>query len=71
MKDIRAKISVPRNSDILNTESGKVNPILLPLEKFNGIIWPYTPTINISHQTEYGEYDTCLLYTSPSPRDRG
>ena len=58
MKDIRAKISVPRNSDILNTESGKVNPILLPLEKFNGIIWPYTPTINISHQTEYGEYDT-------------
>jgi hypothetical protein len=57
MKDIRARVSLPRNSDILKTESGKVNPILLPLKKFNGIIWPYTPTINVSHQAEYGEYD--------------
>ena len=57
MKDIRARLSLPRNSDVLKTESGKVNPILLPLKKFNGIIWPYTPTINIAHQAEYGEYD--------------
>jgi len=57
MKDIRARVLLPRNSDILKTESGKVNPILLPLKKFNGIIWPYTPTINVSHQAEYGEYD--------------
>ena len=53
MKDIRARLSLPRNSDVLKTESGKVNPILLPLEKFNGIIWPYTPTINISHGRPY------------------
>ena len=58
MKDIRARVSLPRNSDILETESGSPNPILLPLRKFGGIIWPYTPTINISHQAEYGEYDT-------------
>ena len=58
MKDIRARVSLPRNSDILETESGAPNPILLPLRKFGGIIWPYTPTINISHQAEYGEYDT-------------
>jgi hypothetical protein len=57
MKDIRARLSLPRNSDILKTESGKINPILLPLKKFHGIIWPYTPTINVSHQAEYGEYD--------------
>ena len=57
MKDIRARLSLPQNSDILKTESGKVNPILLPLKKFHGIIWPYTPTINVSHQAEYGEYD--------------
>ena len=58
MKDIRARVSLPRNSDILETETGAPNPILLPLRKFGGIIWPYTPTINISHQAEYGEYDT-------------
>ena len=57
MKDIRARLSLPRNSDILKTENGKINPILLPLKKFHGIIWPYTPTINVSHQAEYGEYD--------------
>ena len=58
MKDIRARVSLPRNSDILETETGAPNPILLPLRKFGGIIWPYTPTINISHQAEYGEYET-------------
>jgi|TARA_B110000263_G_scaffold106125_1_gene92686 hypothetical protein len=57
MKDIRAKLSLPQNSDILETKGGKINPILLPLKKFHGIIWPYTPTINVSHQAEYGEYD--------------
>jgi len=54
MKDVRARVSLPRNSDILETETGAPNPILLPLRKFGGIIWPYTPTINISHQAEYG-----------------
>ena len=58
MKDVRARVSLPRNSDILETETGAPNPILLPLRKFGGIIWPYTPTINISHQAEYGEYET-------------
>tara|TARA_B000000565_G_C23695413_1_gene343635 strand:- start:42 stop:677 length:636 start_codon:yes stop_codon:yes gene_type:complete len=57
MKDIRAKISLPLNSDILKDEGGQINPILLPLKKFHGIIFPYTPTINVSHQVEYGEYD--------------
>ena len=58
MKDVRARVALPRNSDILETETGAPNPILLPLRKFGGIIWPYTPTINISHQAEYGEYET-------------
>ena len=58
MKDVRARVSLPRNSDILETETGAPNPILLPLRKFGGIIWPYTPTINTSHQAEYGEYET-------------
>ena len=58
MKDVRGRVSLPRNSDILETETGAPNPILLPLRKFGGIIWPYTPTINISHQAEYGEYET-------------
>ena len=58
MKDVRARVSLPRNSDILETGTGAPNPILLPLRKFGGIIWPYTPTINISHQAEYGEYET-------------
>ncbi|RZD43315.1 MAG: hypothetical protein CXT73_00970 [Methanobacteriota archaeon] len=57
MKDTRARLSLPQNSDILETKGGKINPILLPLKKFHGIIWPYTPTINVSHQAEYGEYD--------------
>ena len=56
MKDIRAKLSVPQNSDVLKVD-GEWNNILLPLKKFNGIIWPYSPTINIAHQADYGEYD--------------
>tara|TARA_B100000949_G_scaffold208264_1_gene199970 strand:+ start:90 stop:728 length:639 start_codon:yes stop_codon:yes gene_type:complete len=58
MKDIRAKLTVPdpENNDILKVD-GKSNDLLLPLKKFKGIIWPYTPTINISHQAEYGAYD--------------
>jgi hypothetical protein len=56
MKDIRAKLTLP-NDDVLKDKDGKYNPILLPLKKFHGIIWPYSPTVNISHQAEYGEYD--------------
>jgi len=57
MKDIRAKISIPLGSDILKLKDGSINPILLPLKRFHGIIFPYSPTINISHQVDYGEYD--------------
>ena len=56
MKDIRAKLTIPQNSDVLKVD-GEWNNILLPLKKFKGIIWPYSPTINIAHQADYGEYD--------------
>ena len=56
MKDTRAKLTIPDGSDVLKVDK-KYNPILLPLKKFKGIIWPYTPTINVSHQAEYGAYD--------------
>ena len=56
MKDIRAKLTVPENSDVLKVD-GKWNNLLLPLKKFKGIIWPYSPTINLAHQAEYGTYD--------------
>tara|TARA_B110001454_G_C12673323_1_gene414713 strand:- start:59 stop:700 length:642 start_codon:yes stop_codon:yes gene_type:complete len=59
MKDIRAKLTLPDapNDEVLKNKDGKHNPILSPLKKFHGIIWPYSPTVNISHQAEYGEYD--------------
>ena len=37
--------------------------ILTPLKQTGGIIFPFTPTIQFSHQTSYGTYDVHILIT--------
>ena len=40
------------------------------------VLWELNKTLNLTRHTTYDKfvtrdlYDTCLLYTSPSPRDR-
>mgnify|MGYP003320475035 CR=1 FL=1 len=43
-----------------------------PLRQHGGILFPFQPDITYSANANYSPYDmthTCLLYTSPSPRD--
>ena len=58
MKDIRAKISLPVSSNLLKDDtSGQPIPILLPITKLGGLVFPYSPNIQIQHSADYGEYD--------------
>lgn len=47
--DWRARLSMPRGSFF------DTSPILQPLTAAGGLIFPYTPTITISHAATYGE----------------
>jgi hypothetical protein len=52
-QDHRAKISLsPGESGILYKDTGNV--LLRPLLDTNGVVFPYTPTVNVSYSANYG-----------------
>lgn len=54
-EDWRVKLTLAEGSDYLYKAP---NPgILKPLAKSQGLIFPYTPTINVQHQANYENYD--------------
>ena len=62
--DWRVKISLAQGADYLyKTPGNPDNPndpgpgILQPLANTNGVIFPYTPKIDISYKAKYSEYD--------------
>ena len=55
-------LSIPESYEIISTEGMSVLPGL----------WDMHVHLMINGHSDYGYWDkTCLLYTSPSPRDRG
>ncbi len=54
--DWRVRVSLADGADILYKSAGSTdtqNQLLLPLKETNGVIWPYTPTINVTHNANY------------------
>ena len=51
--DWRVRLSLADNANIFYKASGNNNPIMAPLVETNGVIWPYTPTIAVSHKANY------------------
>ena len=54
--DWRVRISLADNSQLFYKNSGTTNTqnqIMLPLSETNGVIWPYLPTITVSHTAGY------------------
>lgn len=52
-EDARAKLSLsPKSGPILYRDPA--NKLLRPLVETNGIVWPYTPTINSAYTASYG-----------------
>lgn len=54
--DWRVRLSLPDNSQLFYKNGGTSstqNQIMAPLMETNGVIWPYTPSINISHTANY------------------
>jgi hypothetical protein len=49
--DWRVRVSLSPNAKIFYQDSS--NALQAPLQKTSGVIWPYTPTINISHNASY------------------
>jgi hypothetical protein len=61
-KDWRVRVSIPANSSIWNFDSNYENTargnskyanVLAPLKGTNGVVFPYTPSIQISHSANY------------------
>lgn len=48
-KDWRVRLSLPTTPTYLGS------PILQPLVRAGGLVWPYTPTVSISHNATYDE----------------
>lgn len=46
--DWRVRLTIPDNFFASS-------PVLAPLQRANGLVFPYTPTINISHQASYDD----------------
>lgn len=52
--DWRVRVSLSNNSTLFYKDSGLMyNSLLAPLKETNGVIWPYTPTISITHAANY------------------
>lgn len=49
VNDWRVRLSVPNNKIFASS------PIFAPLRDSNGLVFPYTPTIQLSHQAQYDE----------------
>ena len=52
--DWRVRISIAKGSKYFYNDLDPSN-ILLPLEKTNGVIFPYTPTISVSYSAQYDQ----------------
>jgi hypothetical protein len=50
--DWRVRLSLADNANIFYKASNQ-NSIMAPLIETNGVIWPYTPTIQVSHTANY------------------
>lgn len=55
-KDWRLRISLAPGAGYLYNAAGP-NDILAPLKETNGVIFPYTPAINVSYQANYDPID--------------
>lgn len=51
-EDWRVRIALSDNSKIFYKDTK--NSMMAPLAKTNGVVFPYTPTVNISHTASYG-----------------
>jgi hypothetical protein len=52
--DWRVRLSLADNAQIFYKDpSAGYNSIMAPLVETNGVIWPYVPTINLSHTANY------------------
>ena len=55
-----------RNVDVIDLTGKKAGSVSLP-----GSIFDVPTNIPLMHQVVVAQLAACLLYTSPSPRDRG
>lgn len=52
--DWRVRVSLSPNAHIFYQDVGMAsNALMSPLIETNGVIWPYTPTINVTHSANY------------------
>lgn len=54
--DWRVRLSLPDNSQLFYKNGGSSstqNALMAPLMETNGVIWPYTPSVTISHVANY------------------
>ena len=51
--DWRVRLSLAEGSNIFYKDTSTQNSILAPLIETNGVIWPYTPQVTISHVANY------------------
>lgn len=51
--DWRVRLSLADNATIFYKDTSTQNSIMAPLIETNGVIWPYTPTISVTHQANY------------------
>ena len=51
--DWRVRLSLADSATIFYKASSTQNSIMAPLVETNGVIWPYTPTITVSHVANY------------------
>lgn len=55
--DWRLKLQLAPNANYLYMDANDENHILYPLRQTNGVIFPYTPTINVSYSASYDPVD--------------
>jgi len=55
--DWRVRLQLAPNANYLYMDARDDNHVLYPLRQTNGVIFPYTPTINLSYQASYDPVD--------------
>lgn len=51
--DWRVRLSLAESANIFYKDATTQNSIMAPLVETNGVIWPYTPSIQVSHVANY------------------
>lgn len=52
--DWRVRISLPDNSLLFYKKvGGAADNLMIPLQETNGVVWPYIPSISVTHQASY------------------